>query len=55
MSLEGRDGGEPLNVRRQVILRLWSCDKKGSQSKGSVNCTVNRIIPFELNADETSW
>jgi len=37
MSLEGGDGGEPLNVRRQVILRLWSCDKKGSQSKGSVN------------------
>jgi len=26
MSLEGGDGGEPSNVRRQVIPRLWSVE-----------------------------
>jgi len=30
MSLEGGDGGESSNVSRQVIPRLWSCDRKGS-------------------------
>jgi len=35
VSLEGGDGGEPSNVSQQVIPRLWSCDRKGSQSKGS--------------------
>jgi len=28
MSLEGGDGGEPSNVSRQVIPRLWSCDER---------------------------
>jgi len=36
MSLEVGDGGEPLNVSRQVIARLWSCDRKRSWSEGSV-------------------
>jgi len=43
MSLEGGDGGEPWNVSRQVIPRLWSCDRKGSRSVGSVSeCAVYR-------------
>jgi len=31
MSLEGGDGAEPTNVSRQVIPRLWSCDRKRPQ------------------------
>ena len=37
MSLEGGDGGELSNVSRQVIPRLWSCDRKGSRSECNVN------------------
>jgi len=35
MSLEGGDGGEPSNVSRQLIPRLWSFDRKWSRFEGS--------------------
>jgi len=38
MSLEGADGGEPLNVSWQVIPRLCNCHRKGFiGSPSSVN------------------
>jgi len=37
ISLEGGDGGKPSNVSRQVIPRLWSCDRKRSRSEGSMS------------------
>jgi len=34
MSPQDGDGGEPSNVSRQVIPRLWSGDRIGSWSEG---------------------
>jgi len=46
MSLEVGDSGEPSTVSRQVIPHLWSCDRKWSRSKGSVNARCTEFPIF---------